>query len=367
MKIGIVTYHRAYNYGAFLQAYALKKFLENEKHDVSFVDYQSSEHNAEYKLINPQIFKKCNYKGKAYLILMALMALTRTFLRQNKMKRLQKKFLGVEGLAAENITLLEDKSYDVAIYGSDQIWRKSKANPGGGFDPVYWGEGVRAAKKIAYAPSMGVIDINQSDHNFIKSHLRLFSNLSCREDDLKKVLEQDTDKKILQVLDPVFLLPPKDWNDLILSRKSLKRRNYVLIYNLMHSEAVLRLAKKIASEESLEIIEITGSVAPMTFRHDVKQTEDAIDFITMIKNATYVVASSFHAIAFSIIFKTNFYAVGLNKNSGRVSSLLKLAGLEERLVNDNFDDSIQSIDFSKVDLNSEIQKSQKYLLHSLAK
>lgn len=38
-KIGILSMQRIYNYGSFLQAYGLKKILEELGGDVTFVDY----------------------------------------------------------------------------------------------------------------------------------------------------------------------------------------------------------------------------------------------------------------------------------------------------------------------------------------
>lgn len=49
MKIGILTYHRAHNYGAVLQAYALRTFLQKQGHDVEFVDYWPDSHEEKYK------------------------------------------------------------------------------------------------------------------------------------------------------------------------------------------------------------------------------------------------------------------------------------------------------------------------------
>ena len=46
MKIGILTYHRAENYGALLQAYALKEYLYTKGYDVAFVDYWPQYHIA---------------------------------------------------------------------------------------------------------------------------------------------------------------------------------------------------------------------------------------------------------------------------------------------------------------------------------
>lgn len=38
-KIGIITFHKAHNYGAFLQCYALQEFLRSMDHDVFVIDY----------------------------------------------------------------------------------------------------------------------------------------------------------------------------------------------------------------------------------------------------------------------------------------------------------------------------------------
>lgn len=366
MKIGIVTFHRSFNYGAFLQAFALKSFLERKGHNVSFVDYQSAEHAAWYKLINPQLFKKSSIKGKIYMLLMAVLSFGRTTARQSKMRRLQSVYLGVKGNSYDDINKIPDCNYDAVIYGSDQIWRKSSANPGGGFGNVYWGDGVNSRRKIAYAPSMGILDISKEDEGYIKSHLNKFDALSCRENNLKLVLEKISGKEIEQVVDPVFLLSREEWEKHCRSELKYAKEKYVLVYNLMHSTDVDRLAARIAKERGLKVIEITGSVQPMIFRHNVLQTLDTFDFITMIRNASFVVASSFHAIAFSIIFRRNFYALGLGKNGGRVASILELAGIGDRLVSDDFAGVITDVDYNHDELTSDIVKSTQYLDEALA-
>ena len=58
-KIGITTFHRAHNYGAVLQAYALKKALEKENNQVEFIDYISDDMEKMYKVI--KISKKNMY------------------------------------------------------------------------------------------------------------------------------------------------------------------------------------------------------------------------------------------------------------------------------------------------------------------
>ena len=41
MKIGILTFHNAHNYGAVLQAYALKKKISQLGHNVEIVNYRN--------------------------------------------------------------------------------------------------------------------------------------------------------------------------------------------------------------------------------------------------------------------------------------------------------------------------------------
>ena len=61
MKIGILTFHRAHNFGAFLQAFALKTFLEEKGHEVELVDYWPKEHAALYRFFYKEEVK--SFKG----------------------------------------------------------------------------------------------------------------------------------------------------------------------------------------------------------------------------------------------------------------------------------------------------------------
>ena len=39
MRVGILTFHRSTSYGAFLQVYALCRYLQRIGHDVKVIDY----------------------------------------------------------------------------------------------------------------------------------------------------------------------------------------------------------------------------------------------------------------------------------------------------------------------------------------
>lgn len=56
-----------------------------------------------------------------------------------------------------------------------------------------------------------------------------------------------------------------------------------------------------------------------------------IDFINLIKNAEYVVTTSFHGAAFSILFNKNFYVMN-NKSPQRIENLLNICGISNRMI-----------------------------------
>ena len=54
MKIGIMTFHWAVNYGAVLQAYALQTYLRNLGHEAYMIDYKpgNRDHNLKNFILN---------------------------------------------------------------------------------------------------------------------------------------------------------------------------------------------------------------------------------------------------------------------------------------------------------------------------
>ena len=53
MKIGILTYHKAQNYGAVLQTYASQEVLKQLGHDVEVVDYYAPAIAKSYRFFPP--------------------------------------------------------------------------------------------------------------------------------------------------------------------------------------------------------------------------------------------------------------------------------------------------------------------------
>lgn len=321
MKIGILTYHRSQNYGALLQAKALQDFIKSLGHDVSFVDYWPSYHEDMYKAFSLRKLKKINAKNKVRYIFRFVFTLVRLNKRRNRTKNYIKKYLSIS----------QDKQFDLVLYGSDQIWRKQHQPTCDWFNPVYWGDGyVETTHKIAYAASMGKVEIDTSDdRKFVITHLNLFDAVGLREKDLADCLHADFGLDYPMVCDPVFLLTKEQWKQHI-NTNFIPKKKYILYYRLQDIKATDSMVEELRIKTSYDIIEMRGYIPMFHYGSKYRFTADAQEFISLIYGADYVVTSSFHGTALSIIFEKQFFFTSKIHKANRVASLLNLLGLENR-------------------------------------
>lgn len=364
MKIGILTFHRAENYGALLQAYALKTYLSSLGHDVSFVDYWPEYHICHYKIFNPLRFKELNYKGKFMYIMRWLLSRTIRESRKKKLSEFMYKSLDL----SETIEYTDDNQYcdkyDIVFYGSDQIWRKQNLPGCDGFNSWYFGDSHIIAKKVAYAASMGSTDINENEKVEVKSYLKNFDSLSVRESDLK-MLVNGLGYDAVQVCDPVFLLSKKDWSKLAVHPKY--KSGYILYYNLLNSNESDEVAEMLSKTHGLPVKELNMTKN----KRDERYIPDASieEFLGLILHADYVVSNSFHGLALSIIMEKQVYISGLNAKASRIVSLLNALDISNRLVSpQTLKETDAAIDYQMVNPNlvSFIESSKEFINHSIS-
>lgn len=327
MKIGILTYHRAENYGALLQAYALMTYLKSLGHDVLFVDYWPKYHSNYFGLFPWQMLKNLGWVGKLVFILRLLLWGIPRFIRKKRLQGFMYEKLELSKNPLYTEKTCQTEKFDLVVYGSDQIWRKQNLD-GVGFDDWYFGsEHVLANKKIVYAGSMGAIHTTVQDDEYVQQMMRNFNKISVREKDLQSYLDGLGVFSSL-VIDPVFLLSKQQWSSLI--GPSNKKENYILFYNLLNTSESKSFANRLSKETGLPIREITKK---MDFRHIGKKyicSASVERFLQLIDGAEYVVSNSFHGVAMSILFEKQFYATGMRQKSNRVESLLQSLGISER-------------------------------------
>lgn len=363
MKIGILTYHRAENYGALLQAYAMMTYLCSLGHDVSFVDYWPKYHSDYFRIFSWKEFLKRSRNGKILMIINTI--LPTKHIRKYRFQRFMHEKLHLSKNPLYSGTDDITEKYDVVIYGSDQIWRKQSLG-GVGFDKWYYGsKNVSADKKIVYAGSMGRVGSSTSDDDYVKRMMSNFDIISVRESDLQVYLRRLAIESEL-VIDPVFLLKKEQWCDIKMS--SHIRYHYILFYNLLNNNESESFAKKLGTLKNLPVIELNKRIIP---RKGYKRRASVEEFIQLINDADVIVSNSFHGVAFSLIFHKEFYAIGMGERSNRVISLLECAGLVDRYLQENVDIAnfklLKDIDYQEVDdrLNKYLESSRTYLKNSI--
>lgn len=317
MKIGILTYHKAHNYGALLQAVGLRTALQELGHEVYFVDFFPEYHKSIYKPLTWKKFWRTPHSKKIRYLL--------NFKYRKERIRNFNSFIAAEISPYCKST---DEQYDTIVYGSDQIWRKQDNT--NGFNPVYFGKNNFATKKnISYAASMGIVSLTSFDKEQLRSYLSNFSYVSVREEQLCNELLNIGIKEVVTVIDPTFLISPVKWKQFI--KKEIKyTKKYVLVYDLLNGSFDMKAIYEYAQKNDCDVITITGTASQIP-TYQTRTTADPYDFLNLINNATTVFTSSFHGLAFSLIFEKEVYA-SFKKNSERGRNLLMMAGLEERLL-----------------------------------
>lgn len=324
MTFGILTFHRAHNYGAMLQAIALRTKLAENGDSVFFIDYWPEWHQQEYNIFNKQVYQSLSPLRKLNYIRKYFRDRTAKKQRIEVFEHFYKRFINPYTVDGENI------EFDAIFYGSDQIWRKGSDKTEWYDDVMFGHHHYRTKSHIAYAASMGVIHEDIKDLNYFKASLQRFDAIGVRETDLKLTLEKAGITDMVLTIDPTFLLKKEKWND-ILEIKIDRREKYILFYDLMYGSFDLNAIKRFAAERNLPLKVLKSRIDKNNYGVETISCADPREFVKLIANAEYVFTSSFHGLAFSLIFGRQFYA-SYRYNSGRASTILSSLSLSTRLL-----------------------------------
>lgn len=335
IRIGVLTFHRTFNYGGVLQAFALCSFLKS--YDVKCVDY-----------IEPNIAQHCGHP--VYASYKSLLENIKHFVKYYICRHGYKKERKLGDFISKNMPLTDlqylsfnelqrdGDNFEILISGSDQIWNPQLT--GNKIDPAYFLKFSSRAKKISYASSAGSYRFNDKELGILKDLLADFSAISVRESQLKHQISHfKNDVEV--VLDPTFLLDVKSWRQISVPISGVCDK-YVLLYTFDNCRNTVEVAQHISDKLGAKVVGIGSSF----FREkgvDLKFPDAGIEeFLWLFENAEFVVTNSFHGTVFALIFRKNFFSVLKEKNPYRVSNLLSSIDLISRLINNRKD--IDNID-----------------------
>ena len=215
MKIGILTYHRSINYGAFLQAYALQKYVQRimgTSATVELIDYHSKKAHDAYLSVLKHEGRWDVQKIYQYI----------QFVRcVNCLPKSKNKLISDDLAKIQNF--FKKEAYDLIIVGSDEIW---KVNGMRGFPNAYWvsfdlGKTIKASYAASSRNEIGMLKDRQKE--YMRDALQQFSYIGVR-DRITEGLVNNLNTSIESALncDPTFLYAFKYDKDTY--RKKFKKK-----------------------------------------------------------------------------------------------------------------------------------------------
>lgn len=353
MKIGILTFHSARNYGAILQCYALQHYLQGEGHRVSVINY-----NSETILMPYAIFSLRRILSKNPVkMVKKLYDEIRYFKSRLNRKHAFERFIKNE-INLDSAAKLETSQFDLIIVGSDQVWNFKLT---GGFDSYYWGKFKKRSGLILASYAASMMDSWEEKYSgTLMSCLDNFDYISVRENSVANKLSLLTQKSINIAVDPTLLLSMEQWSELDKNDLRLDTK-YVLLYQVDDSDRNVAIAKQIARDLGIQLKILSA-------REDAvnsKNLRDAspYDFISLFKHARFIVSSSFHGTVFSLIFQKPFVSIRSGKNNeNRVETLLNYFNLSHLFISKYRPEKLKLYDTSRnVDISNILSDSRIYL------
>lgn len=367
MKIGILTFHKSINYGSVLQCWALRDILVKHGYDVEVIDYEPDSYHQLYGL-----YQKGHTKHNINVFFVSYWIKRQNNLfaqfREEKLNLSKEKYKSDSDFTSLN-------KYDVIICGSDQIWNLKALD----CDPIYFLPFHADGRKVAYAVSLNDATYKEEKANDdLRKAILDFDYLSVREKSGTDKLENfiDHQKKVDTCLDPTLLHKKADFDTIASNR--VEKEPYIFLYNVWSGNDGFEAASRLSKRLNLPVYTgFMGRTLKSVFKVEKngikveKKYTSPSDYVSLIKNAEWVVTDSFHGTAFSLIFEKNFISVnekmpdGSLKNDERLTNILGQLGLLERYITV---DDVDTIDINKtIDFRTVTNKRMKMADESVNK
>lgn len=361
-KITLLSVYKDPNYGSMLQAYALYAVLNKLGYTSEYLNYT-------------------NYTDKPFIIRLLIKCFksilnairpsksiwnTRYFKKQHRIfDEFQRNHIpdSVIKYNPSNIQLA-NYYYSIFIIGSDQMWSPFvTALP----NSINFLDFVKEPNiKASYAPSIGTTHMSKDYIMLLKTKLKSFRNISCREYTNSLLLSNELKRPVKYVLDPTLLINEQDWSKLFEPIDMPKE--YVLCYILGTKKCISEYAENLGLRFKIPVYYIITNPIYFARKNTLRYTSVG-QFLYLIKNAKYVVTDSFHGSILSINFEVNFYSFSkrplsnIMNDNDRIIDFLDRIGLRNRYKNDDDKTYNDDIDYrdTKMQINQLRKASIEYL------
>lgn len=322
MRIGIITQPLKSNYGGIIQNWALQQILKKLGHDPITID--ALPRNLQYFNFFWENFKTIisffipNKHRRYHPLYMERPQVFESFVKKN--------IITTEKCRKRRSTLIPQYNIEALIVGSDQVWRPMYNI--GCLDDMY----LRFAHpfnipKMAYAASFGTDkwEYNYKQSKKFKHYISLINHISVREYSGVKLCKTHFDVDAKVVLDPTLLLEKSDYMDLISDTPIFCDRPFLGAYILNNNKELLNKIKEESNSRNL---------VPIIISADNNATITIEQWLSIFRDAQYIITDSFHGSVFSFLFDKEFkYIINQKRGASRfrvIEELINKGNLEEK-------------------------------------
>lgn len=345
MKIGIMTWYFAFNYGARAHSMALYQVLREMGHEVEFVNYPSERSlrmaigtcsQFENRKKHPLIFARCMEKMVKFYI-------QRSEYRTSRLVR-----------TAEGIDSL---GYDLIVLGSDEILNQKHKL----YNDLYYGVGIRTPKMM-YATSSGVVSPETELNRQIQLSLHELNGIGVRDITTQELIENNTGLKPKLVLDPTFLYSFPE-------RKRKHAESYVLIYSFGQLNECASQIRAYAAQKGWKVY-CVGRMCKWADKSFI--SSDLNEWLELYQHAELIVTDSYHGFIFALKNEKDYVLIRRSDKSNKIDGLIAYLGISKGY----FDSKSkleqyleEPINYSALNstIHSRKQESLQYLMDSMSK
>lgn len=316
MKIAVSTFNNSKNnYGALFQSCGLYSFLTKLGYDVSYVTLNQRPQKNKSKI---NVAKEWGKK----ILLLPHCAEMKT--REAKFRKFASETQNQIVYKTRDELFGNPPEVDVYVSGSDQVW-----NPVSMHEDLFLAYVPQGKRKIAYAASMGNEKIPEQNRERFAKFIGEYDAVSVREDTVVDIVKQFTEKPVFQNIDPVFLKSRSEWELLETPYKKIKFQKYILAYIIeWNSDFNLQL-KKLKQETGLPVVSLNLGNVKNVCADQVIYDASPEEFLYMLHHCEFMVATSFHGVAMSVVYNKPFLPLAGVNMPTRIRSLLRHFNIDE--------------------------------------
>lgn len=326
MEICILSMQHIDNYGSLLQAYSLKKIIENLGHSVSFIDIEKNELDDNLFGENKNTYKREHLKINSFsskinrhLFKRIVNNIQFDYFRKNKL-----------GISSYN----NKKNYDLCVIGSDEVFN-CMTEQAWGFTSQLFGNVKQASKVITYAASCGATTYEElpiAVKNKLSEELNKVCAISVRDKNTSEFVKKLTDKTAEMHLDPVVV---GDFTGEMIKAgvvKGLPKRFCIVYsyYNRIHKASEINAIKDFCKREDLEIV--TAGAPQMWVKKHLALSP--FQMLKAFEKADFVITDTFHGTIFSAKYTKKFATIIRESNRNKLTDLLCRLDIENHTLKD---------------------------------